>query len=281
MKHEDKTRPAAKPPLSGQQAPGQGPLFSIPLHPEAKVKHVIAVGSGKGGVGKSTITSILAVMLAKRGLAVGLMDADLTGPSIPQAFGIHEQATGQETTIHPIRTRSGIQIISMNILLDDPAKPVVWRGPVIGTVIKQFWSQVVWEDVDVLLIDMPPGTGDVPLTLYQSLPIAGMIMVSTPQDLVSLIVQKAGRMADMMHVPLLGLVENMSFLRCVHCQELIYPFGKGRADQAAASLSVPLLDELPIDPLYAALVDSGQIEDVPGVQLEKTLQAVLDCCGLT
>ncbi len=259
----------------------QGPMFELPLHPEAKVKHVIAVGSGKGGVGKSTITSILAVMLARRGLSVGIMDADLTGPSIPQAFGLHEQATGEETTIRPVRTRSGIQVISMNVLLDDPMKPVVWRGPVIGTVIKQFWSNVVWDDVDVLLIDMPPGTGDVPLTLYQSLPIKGMIMVSTPQDLVSLIVQKAGRMADTMQVPLLGLIENMSYLKCDHCDEVIYPFGKGKAEKAAADLGVPLLEALPIDPSFARLVDTGEIEAVRGMQLQQAVAAILAVCGLT
>lgn len=258
----------------------KGPLFEIPLHPEAKVKHVIAVGSGKGGVGKSTITSILAVMLSRMGYQVGLMDADLTGPSIPQAFGIHEQATGEETTIRPVRTMTGIQMISMNVLLDDPSKPVVWRGPVIGTVIKQFWSNVVWEDVDILLIDMPPGTGDVPLTIYQSLPIKGMIMVSTPQDLVSLIVQKAGRMADMMQVPLLGLIENMSYLRCTHCDELMYPFGKGKAAKAAKDLNVPLLAELAMDPAFAALVDKGRIETLPGLHLEEAVRAILSVCGL-
>lgn len=258
----------------------KGPIFELPLHPEAKVKHVIAVGSGKGGVGKSTITSILAVMLARRGLTIGILDADLTGPSIPSAFGIHEQATGEETTIRPVRSKSGIQIISMNVLLDDPMKPVVWRGPVIGTVIKQFWSNVVWEDVDILLIDMPPGTGDVPLTLYQSLPIKGMIMVSTPQDLVSIIVQKAGRMADMMQVPLLGLVENMSYLRCDHCDEIMYPFGQGKAVKAAADLNVPLLDELAIDPAYAKLIDAGEIEAIPGMQLKQAVAAVLKVCGL-
>lgn len=259
---------------------GKGPMFELPLHEEAKVSHVIAVGSGKGGVGKSTVTSMLAVMLARRGLNVGLMDADLTGPSIPQAFGLHEQATGEETTIRPVRTRTGIQVISMNVLLDDPMKPVVWRGPIIGTVIKQFWSNVVWEDVDVLLIDMPPGTGDVPLTLYQSLPIKGMVMVSTPQDLVSLIVQKAGRMADTMQVPLLGLVENMSYIRCEHCDELMFPFGQGKSEAAAKDLGVALLDELPIDPAYAKLVDQGEIESVKGMQLQHTVDAILDVCGL-
>ncbi len=258
----------------------KGPMFELPLHPEAKVGHVIAVGSGKGGVGKSTITSLLAVMLARRGLSVGIMDADLTGPSIPQAFGLHEQATGEDTTIRPVRSRSGIQVISMNVLLDDPMKPVVWRGPVIGTVIKQFWSNVVWEDVDVLLIDMPPGTGDVPLTLYQSLPIKGMVMVSTPQDLVSLIVRKAGWMADTMQVPLLGLVENMSYMKCDHCNEVIFPFGKGRAEQAAADLGIPLLETMPIDPAYAALVDAGEIESVKGMQLQQTIAAILAACGL-
>lgn len=265
---------------SGSTVPKTGPLFELPLHKEASVKHVIAVGSGKGGVGKSTITSILAVMLARMGLTVGIMDADLTGPSIPQAFGLHEQARGEETTIRPVRSMTGIQIISMNVLLDDPMKPVVWRGPVIGTVIKQFWSHVVWEDVDILLIDMPPGTGDVPLTIYQSLPVKGMIMVSTPQDLVSVIVQKAANMADMMQVPLLGLIENMSYINCHHCEEVIYPFGKGKALKAAADLSVPLLAELPMDSSYAALVDAGRIETIPGMQLETAVRAILDRCGL-
>lgn len=260
--------------------PKSGPLFELPLHKDASVKHVIAVGSGKGGVGKSTVTSILAVMLSRLGLTVGIMDADLTGPSIPQAFGIHEQARGEETTIRPTRSMTGIQVISMNVLLDDPMKPVVWRGPVIGTVIKQFWSNVVWEDVDILLIDMPPGTGDVPLTIYQSLPVKGMIMVSTPQDLVRIIVQKAANMADMMQVPLLGLVENMSYIKCHHCEEVIYPFGSGKAKEAAADLGVPLLAEMPLDSGYSSLVDAGRIETIPGLQLEDAVQAILQRCGL-
>ena len=234
------------------------------LNPNASVKKVIAVVSGKGGVGKSTVTSMLAVAMARKGKWVGVLDADITGPSAPTAFGVTECQGADEHGLYPALTRTGIQVMSINLLLDNPADPVVWRGPVIAGAVKQFWTDVIWEDVDYLFVDMPPGTGDVPLTVFQSLPVDGVIIVTSPQDLVSMIVAKAVKMANMMHIPVLGFVENYSYLRCPDCGKKIYLFGEGKTAQAAAAHNLPLLAEMPIDPALASLTDAGSIEDFQG-----------------
>lgn len=230
----------------------------------ASIKHVLAVASGKGGVGKSLVSSLLAVQLSRLGLKVGIMDADMTGPSIPQAFGVQDQmaTAATETLIQPVRTKTGMQLISINVLLEDPSSPVVWRGPVIASVVKQFWQEVLWEDLDVLVIDMPPGTGDVPLTVYQSLPVDALVLVATPQDLVTLIVHKAKKMADSLSVPLMGLIENMSYFQCPSCSEKHNIFGAGKIAKAAEEMNIPLLAEIPIDPALSQLVDAGDIESI-------------------
>ena len=230
------------------------------------VKKVFAVVSGKGGVGKSLTTSLLAVNAKRKGLDVAVIDADLTGPSIPKAFGLTEMATANETTIFPVRTKTGIEAISLNLLLDDPTSPVIWRGPILAGLIKQFWTDVAYGDIDELYIDMPPGTGDVPLTVFQSLPVDGIVIVTSPQDLVSLIVEKAVKMAQMMNIPILALVENMAYLDCPHCGERIYPYGKGGEDEAKR-LGIPYYASLPIDPKLARAVDEGKIEDYEGEYL--------------
>ena len=232
------------------------------LNPNAKVKKVIAVVSGKGGVGKSTVTSMLAVAMARKGKRVGVLDADITGPSAPTAFGVNECQGANEDGIFPALTRGGIQVMSINLLLDNPADPVVWRGPVIAGAVKQFWTDVIWEDVDYMFVDMPPGTGDVPLTVFQSLPIDGVVIVTTPQDLVSMIVAKAVKMANMMHIPVLGFVENYSYLQCPDCGKKINVFGKSHLDEIAAKFELPVLARLPIDPKVAEAYDSGLMETV-------------------
>ncbi len=239
----------------------------LPPSEGSQIKHVLAVASGKGGVGKSLVTSLLAVQLQRIGLKVGILDADMTGPSIPHAFGVQDQMASAlgERLIKPVTTASGIQLISINVMLEDPTEPVVWRGPVIASVVKQFYQEVLWESLDVLIVDMPPGTGDVPLTVFQSLPVSGLVMVATPQDLVTLIVKKAKRMADSMQVPLLGLIENMSYFVCPNCEEKHYLFGHSKTAAAAESMQIPLLAELPLDENLARLVDAGQIEQLPGL----------------
>lgn len=231
-------------------------------NPKSSVKKVIAVISGKGGVGKSTVASTLAVAMAKKGKRVGILDADITGPSIPTAFHVNEcQGAGPEG-LYPALSRGGIQIMSINLLLDDPMDPVVWRGPVIAGAVKQFWTDVIWEDVDYLFVDMPPGTGDVPLTVFQSLPVDGVVIVTSPQDLVSMIVTKAVKMANMMHIPVLGFVENYSYLLCPDCGKKISVFGQSHLDETAAELGIPVLAKLPIDPEVAKIYDSGMMESV-------------------
>ena len=232
------------------------------LNPNSKVKKVIAVVSGKGGVGKSTVTSMLAVAMARKGKRVGVLDADITGPSAPTAFGVTECQGANEDGIYPALTRSGIQVMSINLLLDNPADPVVWRGPVIAGAVKQFWSDVIWEDVDYMFVDMPPGTGDVPLTVFQSLPVDGIVIVTSPQDLVSMIVAKAVKMANMMHIPVLGFVENYSYLQCPDCGKKIQVFGKSHLDEVAAKFDLPVLARLPIDPAVAEAYDNGLMETV-------------------
>ena len=232
------------------------------LNPNAKVKKVIAVVSGKGGVGKSTVTSMLAVAMARKGKRVGVLDADITGPSAPTAFGVNQCQGANEDGIFPALTRGGIQVMSINLLLDNPYDPVVWRGPVIAGAVKQFWTDVIWEDVDYMFVDMPPGTGDVPLTVFQSLPVDGIVIVTSPQDLVSMIVAKAVKMANMMHIPVLGFVENYSYLQCPDCGKKINVFGKSHLDEIAAQFELPILARLPIDPKVAEAYDNGLMETV-------------------
>lgn len=244
------------------------------LNPNASVKKVIAVVSGKGGVGKSTVTSMLAVAMAREGKRVGVLDADITGPSAPTAFGVTECQGADESGLYPALTRTGIQVMSINLLLDNPADPVVWRGPVIAGAVKQFWTDVIWEDVDYLFVDMPPGTGDVPLTVFQSLPVDGVIIVTSPQDLVSMIVAKAVKMANMMHIPVLGFVENYSYLRCPDCGRKISVFGKSHLDEIAAQFNLPILARLPIDPAVAEAYDNGRMETVNTEALSAAVEAI-------
>lgn len=250
-----------------------GPSFDE-LHTLASVRACIGICSGKGGVGKSLVTSLLAVELAQKGLTVGILDADITGPSIPKAFGLRGQLSGQEDGIFPAQTELGIQVVSINLLLENPEAPVLWRGPVISGVVRQFWKDVIWDGLDVLLIDMPPGTGDVPLTVFQSIPLDGIFVVSTPQDLVSMIVRKARNMALMMNVKILGFVENMSAVICPGCDEPFELFGPGHTRQAAEEMNVPLLDRLVIDPELAQLCDHGRIEKYGKPMLGGTIAAI-------
>ncbi len=236
-------------------------------HKESKVKKVIGVVSGKGGVGKSLTTSLLAAYAKKQGLSVGIMDADITGPSIPKMFGVKERMTGDEKGINPVVTGSGLQMVSMNLLLDEENAPVIWRGMVISGTVMQFWTDVIWRDIDLLFIDMPPGTGDVPLTVFQSIPVAGIVIVTTPQDLVKMVVEKAVNMAAMMNVPVLGLVENMSYLTCPDCGKKMEIFGASKARQIAEEYSIPAVARMPLDPAITALADEGNIESYDGAAL--------------
>lgn len=245
----------------------------------SSVKKVIAVVSGKGGVGKSMVTSLCALAATRDGYRTGIMDADITGPSIPKMFGVHDKAYGTEMGITPGITATEIKLMSINLLTDNETDPVVWRGPVIGGVVEQFWTDVNWGDLDVLFIDMPPGTGDVPLTVFQSLPIDGIIVVTSPQDLVSMIVAKAVNMAKLMNIPVLGMVENMSYLTCPDCGKKIEVFGPSQSEKVAASHGIKLLEKLPIDPHLAELADKGHIEYNEGTQMESIL-GVLDEIGL-
>ena len=230
-----------------------------PLHEDASVKKVIAVASGKGGVGKSLVTSLLAVRSMARGYRTAILDADITGPSIPKAFGAKLHATGDEGVIYPVRTKDGLQLMSMNSLLEHDDDPVVWRGTLIAGAAVQFWTDVLWEDVDIMFIDMPPGTGDVPLTVFQSIPLSGIIIVTTPQDLVGMIVRKAVNMANLMNVPVLGLVENMSYFTCPDCGKQYEIFGESKAKALAAQYHIPAVARMPIDPAVARLADEGKI----------------------
>ena len=248
--------------------------FVKPLHEGAKVKKVIAVASGKGGVGKSLVTSLLAVRAQARGNRVAVLDADITGPSIPKAFGVTARAYGEEGTIYPVRTKSGMQMMSMNTLLEHDDDPVVWRGTLIAGAAVQFWTDVLWEDVDIMFIDMPPGTGDVPLTVFQSIPIAGIVIVTTPQDLVKMVVEKAVNMANMMNIPVLGLVENMSWLSCPDCGRKIEIFGQSKAAAIAQEYGIPALAKMPLDAKIAEYADLGRIEDYETEDLKEIYQAI-------
>ena len=243
-------------------------------HAEASIKKAIAVVSGKGGVGKSLTTSLLASYAHKQGKSVGIMDADITGPSIPKMFGVSERATGSEEGIDTVLAPSGIQMMSMNLLLDSETTPVVWRGPVISGTVLQFWTDVVWKDLDLLFIDMPPGTGDVPLTVFQSIPLAGVVIVTTPQDLVKMVVEKAVTMARMMKVPVLGLVENMSYLTCPDCGRKIEIFGQSKAAAIAKEYGIPAISKMPLDAEIAKLADAGRIEDYDTQSLKEVYTAI-------
>lgn len=234
-------------------------LLAAP-NPRSSVKKVLAVVSGKGGVGKSTVTSMLAVEMQRRGYSVAVLDADITGPSIPRAFAIHERPGAVEEGLLPCVSRSGIQIMSVNLLLQNETDPVLWRGPILGGTVKQFWTDVCWGDVDYMFVDMPPGTGDVPLTVYQSLPIDGVIIVASPQDLVGMIVAKAVNMAAMMNIPVAGLVENYSYLICPDCGRKLEVFGQSHIEALASEFDLPVLAKLPIDSALAEACDSGNIE---------------------
>ena len=243
-------------------------------HKDSSVKKVIGVVSGKGGVGKSLTTALLASFAKKQGKSVGILDADITGPSIPKMFGVTEHATGGEEGIETVLSPSGIQLMSMNLLLDGETTPVVWRGPIIGGAVMQFWTDVIWRDVDLLFIDMPPGTGDVPLTVFQSIPLAGIVIVTTPQDLVKMIVEKAVNMANMMSVPVLGLVENMSYLTCPDCGKRMEVFGASKAKGIASEYGIPAVARMPLDPSIAKLADEGRIEDYETQELTEIFQSI-------
>lgn len=238
--------------------------FKVNAHPLSNIKKVIAVVSGKGGVGKSLVTSLLAVNMNRAGKHSAILDADITGPSIPKLFGIHEKALGNEDGILPCKSKTGIDVMSINLLLENDTDPVVWRGPVIAGTVKQFYTDVIWRDVDFMFVDMPPGTGDVPLTVFQSLPIAGVVVVTSPQDLVSMIVEKAVNMARMMNIPVLGIVENMSYYECPHCGERSEIFGRSHIDETAHRFNIPAAARLPINPKLAAASDAGLIEIYEG-----------------
>ena len=242
-------------------------------HAEAHIGKVYGVVSGKGGVGKSMVTSQLAVIMQRRGYKVGILDADITGPSIPKAFGIHDRATGCDTGMFPCASSTGIEVMSVNLLLEDETDPVIWRGPVIGGVVQQFWTDVLW-NCDYLFVDMPPGTGDVSLSVFQSIPLDGIIIVASPQELVSMVVEKAVKMAEKMNVPIVGIVENMSYVSCPDCGRKIYLFGEGKTAEAAARHGLPVLAQMPIDPQLAALTDAGCIESFEGDWLNAAADAL-------
>ncbi len=232
------------------------------------VKKVIGVVSGKGGVGKSLVTSLLATTLRRRENQVAVLDADITGPSIPKCFGMKQRALSDENGIYPVETKTGIKVMSINLLLEEETSPVVWRGPVIAGAIKQFWTDVIWGNVDYMFVDMPPGTGDAPLTVFQSLPVDGILIVTSPQELVGMIVSKAVEMAKMMNVPVLGLVENMSYVTCPDCGREIHVFGESHIDEVAAKYALPVLGKLPMEPKLAAACDRGAIELFEGGWLD-------------
>ena len=248
----------------------------IPANSLSEVKHIIGVVSGKGGVGKSLVTSMLAVLLQREGFKVGILDADITGPSIPKAFGMHKvEVFGDDNGMIPPSTTTGIDVMSVNLLLGDETKPVVWRGAVISGTVQQFWKDTIW-NADVLLVDCPPGTGDVPLTVFQSLPLDGIVIVSSPQELVSMIVSKAANMAGMMNIPVLGLVENMSYVKCPDCGKEIKVFGESHIEEIAEKFGYDLLARIPMDPKLSALVDRGMIELMENDYMDKAVQTLIE-----
>ena len=258
----------------GCSGSGQKTSFAADMNQYSSVKKVIGVVSGKGGVGKSFVTASLAAQMRKKGYSVGILDADITGPSIPKMFGVHGPAVGNDMGMYPIEAEDGIKIMSINLLMDDEEAPVVWRGPVIAGTVKQFWSDVVWGDLDYLFVDMPPGTGDVPLTVFQSLPVDGIVIVTSPQELVQMIVKKAYNMAGMMHIPVLGVVENYSYFECPDCGKRISLFGESHIDEVAKELGIDVLGKLPLDPKYAQAVDEGRFFELENPNLEAGVEKI-------
>ena len=248
------------------------------LNPQSTVKHVIGIVSGKGGVGKSIVTSILSVLMRRRDNGVAILDADITGPSIPKAFGTKGDVMSDGNGLIPLTTTTGIQMMSVNLLLEDESRPVVWRGPVIAGTVKLFWTDVIWTDVNYMFVDMPPGTGDVPLTVFQSLPLDGIIIVTTPQELVSMIVKKALNMAKLMNIPVIGLVENMSYVKCPDCGKELHVFGESRAEEVCAEYGIRLLGRVPLDPRLSSLCDKGIIELMENDYLDAAADAVAEFC---
>ncbi len=250
------------------------------LNPKSSVKKVIGVVSGKGGVGKSLVTSTLAVTMNLKGYKTAILDADITGPSIPKSFGIKDKATGNGNELFPVTTKTGIDIMSINLLLPEETQPVVWRGPVIAGAVKQFWTDVIWQDIDYMFVDMPPGTGDVPLTVFQSIPLDGIIIVTSPQELVSMIVEKAVNMAKIMNVPILGIIENMSYFQCPNCNERHKIYGESHIDEVAKKNGTNVLAKLPIDPNLAKAVDNGQVEDFSGDYMNAPAEEIESACPI-
>ncbi|MBE6848256.1 MAG: Mrp/NBP35 family ATP-binding protein [Ruminococcus sp.] len=248
-------------------------------HAMSRIGKVIGIVSGKGGVGKSLVTALTAVSVQRTGHTVGIMDADITGPSVPKMFGITARAEGDENGLYPVRSKLGTDLMSVNLLLENPADPVIWRGPVIAGVVKQFWTDVVWGDDEYLFVDMPPGTGDVPLTVFQSLPVDGILVVTTPQELVSMIVEKAVKMAKLMNIPILGIIENMSYAECPDCGKKIHVFGESKLDEVAEEFGLPVLGRIPMNPKLAAACDKGMIELFEGDWLDGAVDAVLALGG--
>ena len=249
-------------------APQQPQDLTAQLHELSSVKHVIGVVSGKGGVGKSSVTSLMAITMARKGYKVGILDADITGPSIPKMFGIKEKAYADEIGMYPVKSKGGIDVMSVNLLLENDTDPVLWRGPILGNVVKQFYTDVIWKDIDYLFVDMPPGTGDVAITVYQSLKLDGIIIVTSPQDLVSMIVEKAVKMADLMQVPIIGVVENYSSFHCADNGKDYQIFGESHIEEILQKYGLLLLNRLPIDPTIANLCDQGDIESIEKTNLE-------------
>jgi Mrp family chromosome partitioning ATPase len=258
--------PSRKDPKSFLEAP----------HEMSSIKNVIGVVSGKGGVGKSLVSALLACATRRRGYEAAILDADITGPSIPKAFGLSERMIGTEYGVMPVKTKTGISVTSINLLIDDPSSPVVWRGPLIAGAVKQFWTDVVWNDVDFMYVDMPPGTGDVPLTVFQSVPVKGVIVVATPQDLVSLIVEKAIKMAEMMNVPVLAIVENMSYYECSDCGKRHSIFGESKIEEIAKKYGIEKVVKLPIDPTVADACDKGEVELVASSGMDELFDFILN-----
>ena len=251
--------------------------FEISAKEGTSFRKIIAVMSGKGGVGKSLVTSMLAVASKNQGYDTAVLDADITGPSIPKTFGVdHLRAQGSEEGLYPVNSKTGIKVMSINLLLEEPSQPVVWRGPVISGVVKQFYTDVLWGETDIMFIDMPPGTGDVPLTVFQSFKVDGIVVVTTPQDLVSMIVEKSVKMANMMNVPILGVVENMSYAVCPECNEKLYVFGKGKTESVCKEYGLPLLAKLPINEGVANLIDKGEVENVDVSALKDVINKIME-----
>ena len=248
--------------------------FRKSLRPGASVKKVIAVVSGKGGVGKSLVTCLMASEMQRRGHSCAVLDADITGPSVPKSFGVHEHCMGTDEYLFPVTTHTGMQLMSMNLILENETEPVVWRGPVIAGAVTQFWTDVMWRDVDYMFVDMPPGTGDVPLTVFQSLPVDGIVIVTTPQDLVGMIVEKAVHMAELMNVPVLGLVENMSYFKCPDCGKEHAIFGESKVEALAKQYGIAHFARLPIDPVITTMVDAGEVESVSGEHIAPIVDVI-------